>query len=169
MHRFFAVSAVFSLAICAASAQPPIASTTTTLAITANGGAVTTVSQNTAVVLTATVTASDTAVAPGQVTFCDATAKLCSDIHLIGTAQLTASGTAGIKFVQGPGTHSYKAIFLGTPNAPTPYAGSVSTASSLTVNAWSADVSMTTITSSGTPGSYTLTATVTGKASVAPT
>ncbi len=108
-------------------------------------------------------------VVPGQVSFCDAAAKLCSDIHLIGTTQLAAWGAATVKFVPGPGTHSYKAVFLGTPNAATPYAGSASAASSLTVNAGSADVTTTTIAPSGSPGNYTLTATVTGKASVAPT
>ncbi len=169
MKRFFAVSAVLPLVICVAAAQPPIASTTTTLAIAANGSTVTTVPQNSVVTLTATVTASGTPVVPGQVNFCDATAKLCSDIHLIGTAQLTSSGSAVIKFVPGPGTHSYKAVFLGTPNATTAYAGSASAASSLTVTAGSAAASTTTITSSGSPGSYTLTATVTGNASVAPT
>ncbi len=169
MKKFFAVSAVFSLVICAAPAQPPIASTTTALAVTANGTTVTTVSEGTVVSLTATVTASGTPVIPGQVNFCDAAAKLCSDIHLIGTAQLTPSGAATIKFVPGPGTHSYKAVFLGTPNAATSYAGSASAASSLTVNAGSADVTTTTIAPSGSPGNYTLTATVTGKASIAPT
>ncbi|MGB0063240.1 MAG: VCBS repeat-containing protein, partial [Terracidiphilus sp.] len=157
------------LVICAASAQPPIASTVTTLAITASGSPVTTVPQNTVVTLTATVTASGMPVVPGQVSFCDAAAKLCSDIHLIGTTQLAAWGAATVKFVPGPGTHSYKAVFLGTPNAATPYAGSASAASSLTVNAGSADVTTTTIAPSGSPGNYTLTATVTGKASVAPT
>jgi FG-GAP-like repeat/Bacterial Ig-like domain (group 3)/Abnormal spindle-like microcephaly-assoc'd, ASPM-SPD-2-Hydin/FG-GAP repeat len=146
------------------SAQIHAAATTNTLTVTANGSAVTTTSQGTLVTLTATVTAAGAPVIRGQVNFCDATAKLCSDIHLFGTAQLTSTGTATIKFVPGPGTHSYKAVFPGT----TANAGSASVASSLTVTAASMVASTTTITSSGSPGNYTLTALVTGEGSLAP-
>jgi trimeric autotransporter adhesin len=152
------------LAVCAASAQTPVAPTTTALDVTANGSAVTTTTQGTVVTLTATVTAAGAPVVPGQVNFCDATATLCSDIHLLGTAQLTTAGTAAIKFVPGPGTHSYKAVFLGT----TAKAGSASAASSLTVTAAPLDASTTTIASSGSPGNYALTATVTGKGDLPP-
>ncbi len=168
MNSYFKAFGVFFFSACAMSAQTPLAPTTTTLEVTAGGNAVTITPQNTVVTLTATVTAAGAAVVPGQVNFCDATAKLCSDIHLMGTAQLSNKGTAAIKFVPGPGTHSYKAVFLGTPHAATPCAGSASDASTLTVTAAPLDASTTTITSSGTPGSYTLTATVTGMGAVAP-
>ena len=93
----FLLAALFVL--CAAA--PPAwaaAATTTTLAVTSAGSPVTTVASKTVVALTATVTAGSTAVKPGQVNFCDATAKLCTDIHLLGTAQLTSAGTASMKF-----------------------------------------------------------------------
>jgi hypothetical protein len=66
------------------------------------------------VTLTATVQAGATALTLGQVNFCDATAPSCTDIHLLGTAQLTSAGTAVLRVRPGPGNHSYKAIFLGT-------------------------------------------------------
>jgi trimeric autotransporter adhesin len=66
------------------------------------------------VTLTATVQAGATALTLGQVNFCDATAVSCTDIHLLGTAQLTSAGSAVLRFRPGPGSHSYKAVFLGT-------------------------------------------------------
>lgn len=73
--------------------------------------------------------AGTTLVAPGQVKFCDAAAKYCTDIHLLATAQLTSAGTATYKFRPGGGSHSYKAVFLGTKS----YASSNSSASALAV------------------------------------
>ena len=73
------------------------APTITTLSVTSGGNAVTTVAPGSVVTLTATVMAGGTPVTPGQVNFCDATAKFCTDIHLLGTAQLTANGTATLK------------------------------------------------------------------------
>jgi len=67
------------------------APTITTLSVTSGGNAVTTVAPGSVVTLTATVMAGSTPVTPGQVNFCDATAKFCTDIHLLGTAQLTAN------------------------------------------------------------------------------
>ena len=155
---------LFALIAISLSSAQIHATTTATLTVTANSSAVTTTSQGTVVTLRATITAAGAPVIRGQVNFCEATAKLCSDIHLLGIAQLTTAGTAAIKFVPGPGTHSYKAVFLGT-NAD---AASASAASSLTVTAASLVASTTTITSSGSPGNYTLTATVTGEGSLAP-
>jgi trimeric autotransporter adhesin len=86
------------------AAPPP---TMTTLSVTSGGNAVTTIAPGSVVTLTATVMAGGT---PGQVNFCDATAKFCTDIHLLGTAQLTANGTATLKFRPGVGSHSYKAV-----------------------------------------------------------
>jgi hypothetical protein len=152
------------LAASMAFAQP--VETTTTLAVTSGGVAVTAVAPRTVITLTATVTAGGAAVTPGQVNFCDAAAKACADIHLLGTAQLIQSGpdasTAVLKFVPGIGIHSYKAVFLGTNSN----AASSSDVSSLTVTGQFA--STTTIAQSGSPGNYTLTATVTGNSSFAP-
>ena len=68
--------------------------------------------------LTATVTVGSNPVTPGQINFCDAAADHCTDIHLLGTAQLTTKGTAALYLrCPGIGSHSYKAVFLGTPDA----------------------------------------------------
>jgi hypothetical protein len=66
------------------------------------------------VTLTAKVQAGTTALTLGQVNFCDAAAASCTDIQLLGTAQLTSAGTAVLRFRPGSGSHSYKAVFLGT-------------------------------------------------------
>ena len=68
--------------------------TTTTLAVTAGGVPATTVAAGTVVTLTATVQAAGLPVTVGQVSFCDASAAHCTDIHLMGPAQLTSAGTA---------------------------------------------------------------------------
>jgi len=131
--------------------------TTTTLAVTANGLIVSSVDAGAVVTLTATVETGGKALTPGQVNFCDATAKLCSDIHLLGTVQLSSSGKAVLTFVPRAGTHSYKAEFVSTVND----AASASAAESLVVYG----ITKTTIAQSGSAGNYTLKATVTGQAS----
>jgi len=141
---------------------PPMSSlppATVTLAITAGGIPVTSVTAGTVVTLTATVTGAT----QGTVNFCDATAAHCTDIHLLGTAQVTSAGTATLTFVPGTGVHSYKAVFVRTNTAAT---GS-SAAAALTVTGLVPTT--TVIASSGTPGNYTLTATVTGNGPAAPT
>ena len=161
---FACVFAVVFSILCA-GAQPAWASpaaTTTALSVTSAGNAVTTVAVGSAVTLTATVTADNSPVAPGQVNFCDATAKYCTDIHLLGTAQLTSAGTATLKLRPGVGSHSYKAVFVGT----TASAASASTDSSLAVTGLSPTIS--TIAMSGNPGDYTLTATVSGNGAASP-
>jgi trimeric autotransporter adhesin len=107
--------AVACLAWCGSS-QPASASqaTTTKLALTSGGNAVSSVAGGTVVTLTATVEAGGTALKLGQVNFCDTIAASCTDIHLLGTAQLTSDGAAALRFRPGPGSHSYKAVFLGT-------------------------------------------------------
>jgi hypothetical protein len=130
------------------------AATTTTLAVTANGLSVASVDAGAAVTLTATVESGGRALPLGQVNFCDATAKLCSDIHLLGTVPLTTAGTAALKFVPRAGSHSYKAEFVSTVND----GASASTAQPLLVYG----ATTTAITQSGSPGDYTLKATVTG-------
>jgi len=105
----------------------------------------------------ATVTTGTTPVTPRQVNFCDAAAKYCIDIHLLGIAQLTQNGTAALKFRAGAGSHSYKAIFVGTTDS----APCASTALTLVVTP--------TIAASDSPNSYFLTATVSGNGNVSPT
>jgi hypothetical protein len=93
------------------------------------------------------------------VKFCDANAAHCTDIHILGIAQLTTTGTAALKFVPGPGIHRYKAEFFGTASDT----ASASAALPLTVD----DApTTTTIAKSGAQGNYTLKATVVGKGSV---
>jgi hypothetical protein len=86
----------------------------TTLSLISGGNAVSSVVGGTVIALTATVQAGGTTLKLGQVDFCDATSASCTDIHLVGTAQLTSAGTAVLRFRPGPGRHSYKAVFLGT-------------------------------------------------------
>jgi trimeric autotransporter adhesin len=128
---FGRVLAVVCSILCAGS-QPAWASpatTTTALAVTSAGDAVTTVTPGSVVTLTAAVAVRSTPVAPGQINFCDATAKSYTDTHLLGTAQLTNAGMARLKFRPGVGNHSYKAVFVGT----TSNAASASAPSALAV------------------------------------
>jgi hypothetical protein len=167
LRTFVYFIAAACLALCGGLQQAWASITTTTaLVVNSDGGAAMTVTSGSVVTLTATVTGGGTAVTPGQVNFCDATAKYCTDIHILGTAQLTGNGTATLKFRPGVGGHSYKAIFLGTTSA----AASASAAVSLTVTAIAGiQPSTTSITFSGSQGTYTLTANVSGNASVVPT
>jgi hypothetical protein len=133
--------------------------TVTTLAVTSGGSVVTTVKQGALVTLTATVTVGGSAaVPPGQVEFCEVKAAplKCTDIRLLGTAQLSGAGTAALKFFPSAGTHIYQAVFLGTHVE----AASSSMGTTLLVSPYYPTI--TTIASSGGPGNYTLTATVTG-------
>jgi hypothetical protein len=150
----------------AASAQTK-AATVTSFSVSANGSPATSVAAGTVVTLTAQVTAGGANVSPGQVNFCDATATYCTDIHILATAQLTNSGTATYKFRPGIGSHSYKAMFVGTNS----YAGSISSASLLTVTGTTGPFSTaTSIAETGAWGDYTLTGTVTeAGGTVAPT
>ena len=141
------------------------ASTTTTLVVTSAFGPVTTVTSGTVVTLTATVEAGSTAVAPGQVNFCDASANYCTDIHLLGTSQLTSAGTATMKFRPAIGSHSYKAVFLGTKT----YTGSSSTASALKVTgSIGVLATSTSIAENGSWGNYTLSGAVTEAGATTP-
>jgi hypothetical protein len=99
----------------------------------------------------------------GQVDFCDAAATHCTDIHLLGVAQLTSAGTAAIKLIPGAGAHTYKAVFL----AKTGFQKSASANSSLSVSGKSPTTA--TISQSGTVDNYGLTATVFGQGLAAPT
>jgi hypothetical protein len=140
----------------------------TTLSVTSGGNAVAAVASGSVVTLTATVMTGGTPVTPGQVNFCDATAKFCTDIHLLGTAQLTANGTATLKFRPGVGSHSYEAVLA----EPAGLGPSASTASSLTVTASQGTGQQATTTyleASGVPNIFSLTATVPGNGNTLPT
>jgi hypothetical protein len=149
------------------AAPPAPAQTTTTLAITSSGNPATTAVWPNAVTLTAILQAGNTPVATGQVNFCDATSQYCTDIHRIGTAQLTSAGTATFKFIPAIGSHSYKAVFIGTVQGSAPNAPSSSASAALVVTG--TPVSVTSLTQSGETGNYTLSAMVTGTGNSAPT
>jgi hypothetical protein len=153
--------ALFSASIpfaCATSAA-----TATTLTVSSGGSAVTTVSSGSVVTLIAAVTSNSAKVTVGQVNFCDASVTYCTDIHLLGTAQLTSAGAAVLKFVPSPGSHSYKAVFAGTKTMAT----SASTTSALSVTG--PGPSVTSLTSTGQTGNWTLSATVGGNGTTSPT
>jgi polyisoprenoid-binding protein YceI len=150
-----AVIAVLSPPQALAAAAP----TTTALTITSSGSDVTSVAAGTVITLTVTVASGSTPVSPGQVKFCVSTAKYCEDSALLATVQLTSAGTATYKFQPGIGSHSYQAIFVGTSS----YAKSTSATAALTVTG--TYPTTTTLAPSGTPGDYTLTATVVGTGS----
>ena len=139
------------------------AAVTTTLAVSPSTSSL---PAKTVVTLTATVVAGATPIHPGLVTFCDAaTAAQCKGLTVVGTAQLTPTGTAVLKFVPGSGSHNLLAIFAGT----TTYATSSSTVQSLTVLPSPPPyLTATAITSSGSAGNYTLTATVVSTGSLTP-
>jgi hypothetical protein len=144
------------LLLCAAVCLPAFAQTATitTIAITSGGSAATSVSYGTAIALTATVMAGSAPVTQGLVKFCDATAKYCEDFHILGTAQLTSTGTAVLKFRSPIGSHSYNAVFVGTKTNTT----SASAATSLTVTGLPSTV--TTLSWSGSAANPTLSSTV---------
>src|SRR5271170_4393167 len=148
------------------------AATTTTLTVTSGGNAASTVASGSVVTLTATVTAGGTPTTPGQVNFCDATAKYCTDIHLLGTAQGTANGTATLKFRPGVGSNSYKAV-LAEPASLGPSASAASslmvTASTVTVPGTGKLATTTYLESLGIPNIFSLTATVPGSRNTLPT
>jgi trimeric autotransporter adhesin len=155
--------------LCLSLAHPAWAastSTTTALTLASSSGSIAdngTLASGSVLTLTATVTAGTTPVTAGSVSFCDATATLCSDIHLIGTAQITSAGTAVYKFIPAIGAHTYKAVFAATPNGSTAYAGSSSATFTITVTGTYPTTS--TLTSSGSAGNYSLTSTVVGAGS----
>lgn len=139
-----------------AYAQSKVA-TTTALAVSTSAGSNASAPSGTVVTLTATVRPASGTLTAGQVNFCDASAAHCTDIHLLGTAQLTSSGKATLKLRPGIGSHTWKAMFAGTGS----FSASASAASaSLTVTGKFA--SITTLAQGGVVGAYTLTATVAG-------
>ncbi len=164
-HLRLALSALLTVAsTLATAAQAAPLSTTTTLTLSSSS-----VAWNTAVTLTASVTASSVPVTAGTVTFCDESslATGCEDAAIVGKAQLgglgtAAPGTAQLKFIPAIGVHTYKAIFQATATAAT----SSSSVESLTVTGLYPTT--TAISASGNPSGYQLTATVVGFANHPP-
>jgi len=134
--------------------------TSTTFSVRSGGTTVKSVPPGTAVLLTAHVTVGTTPVTAGQVNFCDASAPHCTDIHIIGTSALNNSGTATFKLIPGAGGHKYQAQFIEDGFG----LASASNIASLNVGPAPSPVYSDTaaITLNGTPGDYSLTATVTG-------
>ena len=160
------VSAAFVMVFCAGPlltwAAP--AATTTTLAMTSGGNSVVSggsVASSSEVTLTATVAAGSTKLTIGQVDFCDAAATHCTDIHLLGTSQLTSAGIAVLRLHPGIGNHSYKAVFAGTPHGMLSTA--VSPSSTVTLNVTGTFPTTSGVVATGSAGNYSLTATVTGR------
>ena len=156
-----------AIVLCAATAA--YAGTTPTtigLSISAGGIPVTAVPAGTAVSLSASVLAGSSSLTVGQVAFCDASAPSCTDIHRLGLAQITPAGVATLKFIPGPGTHNYKAIFLRSGV----YARSASLTAALVVVAAGGPVQTTVgIQASGGQGNYSLLGTVATNGLASPT
>jgi Bacterial Ig-like domain (group 3)/FG-GAP-like repeat len=137
----------------------PQTHTTTTLAVTPGAS----VSAGVPVTLTATVTFTSSVtsgpVTAGTVVFCNANAVHCEDAAIIGTAQLTAAGSATTKVTLGVGAYSIFAAYQ-----PDLFPGSKSANQALTVTADANYFSFTSITASAPPSPppspYTLTGTV---------
>src|SRR5271154_6366264 len=155
---FFFLMMLSMLSPAAFGATPTPTPTVTTLAISA-----TSVTYQTPITLTATVTAGNSPITAGLVLFCEATAKFCENNSALGIAQLTfPAATASVKIGSGPiGNHSYKAVF----RANNTYASSQS--NTVTYAVTGTYSSTTTLASSGSIGNYTLNATVEGVDSLA--
>jgi Bacterial Ig-like domain (group 3)/FG-GAP-like repeat len=109
-----------------------------------------------------TLTAAVKPATAGMVTFCDdvSVPTTCPLAAVVGTAQLPPSGTAALTIIPATGSHNYYAIFAGTAAE----AGSVSNVVPLP----GLYPTTTTVTATGTPSGYSLTATVVGFSSQPP-
>jgi len=129
-----------------------LATTSTSLSVSPG----TTVTQGAALTLQASVQAGGVPVTRGSVTFYDGASTIAS-AQLVSTGSAYPQGTANCKVRIGPGSHALKAVFGGT-NVSSP---SSSPPATVTVTNTAPTASTTAITSSGAPGNYALTATVT--------
>src|SRR5579863_7489639 len=130
------------------SAQSSTGRITNTLSILPSNS----VLAGTTVTLTTTVVVGVIPLTQGLVVFCDANAARCEGAAILGTAQLTGSGSATFRLVPGVGSYSIQAVLQGSiTSSPQP----------LTVSGNSSYPSATTIETTGTAGDYTLTGTVT--------
>lgn len=157
----FILLLIWSIGITKAAAAQ---STTTTIAVTSGGVSVSTAAPGALITLLATVQSGEAPVTTGTVNFCNADALLCTDINLIGTAQLSPAGTAAVMTHAGFGSHSYVAKYMGSPNGAAAFLESSS--SRVTLNASVRAPSTTAIAATGVAGSYTLTGTVTATGGV---
>lgn len=97
---------LLGLALCALPARAAVQNTATTLTVTQPGD-----TAPHAATLQATVTANGQPLRRGIVSFCDASTRSCLDLALLGTAAITGDGTATLRKVLAPGTHSVYAVF----------------------------------------------------------
>ena len=120
------------------------------------------VSVGTVLTLTATVTDfNNAAVTVGTVNFCDDSINThCTGLAVVGTAQLTSAGVAGIKLRLGIGPHSLGAVFEGTNTDAT----SSSSVQPVTVTGKYASATSISATPGASTSTYDLTATVVGLA-----
>jgi Bacterial Ig-like domain (group 3)/FG-GAP-like repeat len=114
----------------------------------------------------------------GTVVFCDGSVTPCLDGHALGSQSLVIPtgpqnlGTAHLIITPTPGTHKYEAVFLGNGIAPAPVTALPSTSAPYNFKVIGPYGPTTTaLTSSGSPGNYTLNAkvTATGSSTVKPT
>ena len=157
----FPGNATFGLSTSATISENVKTTTQTTTVLTLSSSSV---AAGTPVTLTAAVHTTASAVTSGTVTFCDANAARCEDTAILGTAQLTPSGTAAIKLTLGIGSHSFTAVFPGDVAV----LGSTSAAQSLTVTANGTFPTVTTISDTETVGNYSLTGSVASFGTTAP-
>jgi hypothetical protein len=154
---------LFSLAVALISPCSAQAQTTTSLNVLYQGAPTTAVEAGSTVALTATVVAPlFTQVVQGQVMFCDAAAAHCTDLHLLGTAQLNSSGTAVVSLTPAIGTHSYKAVFVANG------ANQGSSSSTVQLTVMGDYATTTSIADAGVPGNYFVTAAVASAGGTAP-
>ena len=142
-------------------AVPNTPSASITLSATSNGSAVSTVGSGSVVKLTASATYGGAPVTAAQVNFCDAS-PYCTDIHLIGTAQVTGGGTATLALRPGVGSHFYRAVLL-----PSGGRGPL-TSVTVPLTVTGTHPTTTVLGETGSVGNYTLSATVTGNGGIAP-
>lgn len=157
-RRFFTRAFLFVVTLLTLQNAALAAGTATTTTLSASSS---TLAHGSVLTLTATVVAGSTAVFPGSVRFCDiTTVTSCHDSQLINQAQLVGTGIATYKFVPSIGSHTYKAIFVGTSNYLT------STSANLSATVTGQFPTKTVLTSSGSAGAYTLNASVSNFGSV---
>jgi Bacterial Ig-like domain (group 3)/FG-GAP-like repeat/Fibronectin type III domain len=141
------------------TALPAHADTQTNLKVSA-----TTTNDATPVTLTASVLSGNQSVTQGKVKFCDSTANICEGSAVLGEAVLLNDGSATLRKVLDPGSHSISALYTGT------LAYNSSTSSPQTVSVQGQLLpSTTTITKSGSGPQYSLTASVSVTGSTPPT